>query len=141
MLVEGHLWSIELTDCFNRKTSRLLREYQSVAVEVLKLPWQSGSQTWLCAFYGRGVGSYSVAHATDLIDMESAPINIPRIKSLLAEDLKSIAIPQAFIPLQSMPVTTQGKLDRKTLQELSDQLDPANWAKFSGSKLAQDHVK
>ncbi|KAH8766013.1 hypothetical protein F5883DRAFT_604626 [Diaporthe sp. PMI_573] len=84
---------------------------------------------------------YSVAQATDLIDMESAPMDIPRIKSSLAEDLKSIAIPQAFIPLQSMPVTTQGKLDRKTLQELSDQLDSANWAKFSGSKLAEDHVK
>jgi hypothetical protein len=132
---------MNLTDRLNRKTSRLLREYQSVAVEVLKLPWQRGSQTLLCAFYARTVGSYSVAQATDLIDMESAPMDIPRIKSSLAEDLKSIAIPQAFIPLQSMPVTTQGKLDRKTLQELSDQLDSASWAKFSGSKLAEDHVK
>lgn len=118
-----------------------MREYQSVAVELLQLPWQRGSQALLCAFYTRTVGSHLVGQATDLIDMDSTPMDILRIKTLLAEDLKSIAIPQAFIPLQYMPVTTQSKLDRKTLQGLSDQLDPANWAKFSGSKLAEDHVK
>ncbi|KAL1856304.1 NRPS protein [Diaporthe australafricana] len=131
---------VELGD-IEHKVGRLLRGYQSVAVEVLKLPWQRGSQTWLCAFYAQTVGNYSAAQAIDLIDMEKASINIPRIKSLLAEDLKSIAIPQAFVPLQFMPVTTQGKLDRKALQELGDQLNPAIWAKLSGSKLAEDYVK
>lgn len=76
----------------------------------------------------------------DLIDMTVHSLDVSKIKTLLVEDLKSIAIPHAFIPLRSMPVTTQGKLDRKALRSLGDQLDQATWSRFSGSKLAQDPV-
>lgn len=110
-------------------------------MEVLQLPWQSGSQTSLCAFFAPKIGSRAVRHATDLIDTESPTLDIAKIKALLAEYLKPIAIPQVYVPLWSMPVTTQGKLDRKALRGLGDQLDLATWTRFSGSKLAADPVK
>ncbi|KAH9226931.1 hypothetical protein K456DRAFT_1754485 [Colletotrichum gloeosporioides 23] len=53
------------------------------------------------------------------------------IKKKLANDLKAIAIPQAFIPLLWMPVTSQGKLDRKRLQKLGSQLNKLRLAAFS----------
>lgn len=109
-------------------------------MEVLQLPWQGDSRTSLCAFYARTIGNSAGDRVPNLIDMTVSPIDIPGIKTLLAKDLKLITIPQAFIPLRSMPVTTQGKLDRKALQGLGNQLDQATWAKFSASKLAQDPV-
>ncbi|POS78357.1 nonribosomal peptide synthetase 6 [Diaporthe helianthi] len=130
---------IELGE-IEHQVGRILPEYQSVAVEVLQLSWQGGPRTFICAFYARAIGGLAVSKDANLIDMESAPLDISRIKALLAEDLKAVAIPQAFIPLKSMPVTTQGKLDRRTLQGLSVQLDQVTWAKFSGTKLAEDKV-
>ncbi|KAI8219403.1 Nonribosomal peptide synthase chyA [Colletotrichum sp. SAR 10_86] len=63
---------------------------------------------------------------------ESELIDVQSIKKKLANDLKAIAIPQAFIPLLKMPVTSQGKLDRKRLQKIGSQLDKLRLAAFSG---------
>ncbi|KAI8252123.1 Nonribosomal peptide synthase chyA [Colletotrichum sp. SAR11_239] len=65
-------------------------------------------------------------------DIKSELIDVQSIKKKLANDLKAIAIPQAFIPLLRMPVTSQGKLDRKRLKKIGSQLDKLRLAAFSG---------
>lgn len=88
----------------------------------------------LIAFYATNVGGNGKdAAPLDIVkDSESELIDVQSIKKKLANDLKAIAIPQAFIPLLSVPVTSQGKLDRKRLQKIGSQLDKLRLAAFSG---------
>ncbi|KAF5512797.1 Nonribosomal peptide synthetase easA [Colletotrichum aenigma] len=88
----------------------------------------------LIAFYAKDVGgTQKDAAPLDIVnDSESELIDVQSIKKKLANDLKAIAIPQAFIPLLRMPVTSQGKLDRKRLQKIGSQLDKLRLAAVSG---------
>ncbi|GJD05030.1 nonribosomal peptide synthetase 6 [Colletotrichum higginsianum] len=126
---------IELGE-IEHKISQVLGDNFIIAVEALSLPLheQEDSKV-LVAFYASIIGSHqkdvSMPH---LIDRgESAAIDIQGAKTKLAGLLKAIAIPQAFIPLSFMPVTIQGKLDRRFLQALGKHLDRTTMAAFSGA--------
>lgn len=119
----------------NQRPSQLLGVDCTVAVEAVHLT--SGEETAskvLIAFYAKDVaGTQKDAAPLDIVnDSESELIDVQSIKKKLANDLKAIAIPQAFIPLLRMPVTSQGKLDRKRLQKIGSQLDKLRLAAFSG---------
>ncbi|KAJ3953317.1 hypothetical protein N0V92_010232 [Colletotrichum tropicale] len=125
---------IELGE-IEHKVSLLLGGDCTIAVEAVHLT--SGEETAskvLIAFYATNVGGNGKdAAPLDIInDSESELIDVQSIKKKLANDLKAIAIPQAFIPLLKMPVTSQGKLDRKRLQKIGSQLDKLRLAAFSG---------
>lgn len=89
----------------------------------------------LVAFYASKVGSRQQYNSVlDLIDRdESASINILETRAKLAKYLKPIAIPKTFLPLKLIPVTIQGKLDRKFLQTLAKYADEALLDMFSGA--------
>ncbi|TDZ31546.1 Nonribosomal peptide synthetase 6 [Colletotrichum spinosum] len=101
-------------------------------VEVLDLSAKGKADSKvLAAFYAPGVGSHPRdSPVLDLIG--SAAIDIHATRAKLANDLKAIAIPRAFVPLRVMPVTIQGKLDRKLLQALGRALDKNLLASYSG---------
>ncbi|KAF3802065.1 Nonribosomal peptide synthetase 12 [Colletotrichum gloeosporioides] len=125
---------IELGE-IEHKVSLLLGGDCTVAVEAVHLT--GGEETAskvLIAFYAMNVGGNGKdATPLDIVnDSESELIDVQSIKKKLANDLKAIAIPQAFIPLLKMPVTSQGKLDRKCLQKIGSQLDKPRLAAFSG---------
>ncbi|CAI0651686.1 unnamed protein product [Colletotrichum noveboracense] len=87
----------------------------------------------LIAFYATNVGGNGKnATPLDIVNFNGSElIDVQSIKKKLANDLKAIAIPQAFIPLLWMPVTSQGKLDRKRPQKLGSQLNKLRLAAFS----------
>ncbi|KAL3301080.1 acetyl-CoA synthetase-like protein [Colletotrichum asianum] len=128
---------IELGE-IEHKVSLLLGGDCTIAVEAVHLT--SGEETAskvLIAFYATNVGGNGKdAAPLDIVnDSESELIDVQSIKKKLANDLKAIAIPQAFIPLLKMPVTSQGKLDRKCLRKIGSQLDKRRLAAFSGVTL------
>ncbi|KAJ5014340.1 Nonribosomal peptide synthetase [Colletotrichum sp. SAR 10_99] len=125
---------IELGE-IEHKVSRLLGGEFTVAVEAVHLTrGEEPASKVLIAFYATNVGDNGKdAAPLDIVnDSESELIDVQSIKKKLANDLKAIAIPQAFIPLLSVPVTSQGKLDRKRLQKIGTQLDKLRLAAFSG---------
>ncbi|KAH0420242.1 hypothetical protein CcaCcLH18_14118 [Colletotrichum camelliae] len=117
------------------KVSLLLGGDCTVAVEAVRVTsGEENASRVLIAFYAANVGGNG-KEATPLGIVncrESKLLDVQSIKKKLANDLKAIAIPQAFIPLLSMPVTSQGKLDRRCLQKIGSQLDKTRWAAFSG---------
>ncbi|KAI8170573.1 Nonribosomal peptide synthetase [Colletotrichum sp. SAR 10_70] len=125
---------IELGE-IEHKVSRLLGGEFTVAVEAVHLTrGEEPASKVLIAFYATNVGGNGKdAAPLDIVnDSESELIDVQSIKKKLANDLKAIAIPQAFIPLLNMPVTSQGKLDRKRLQKIGSQLHKLRLAAFSG---------
>ncbi|KAF4917971.1 Nonribosomal peptide synthase atnA [Colletotrichum viniferum] len=109
---------IELGE-IEHKVSLLLGGDCTVAVEAVHST--SGEETAskvLIAFYATNVGGDGKdATPLEIVnDSESDLIDVQSIKKKLADDLKAIAIPQAFIPLLKMPVTSQGKLNHSTLR-------------------------
>ncbi|KAI8280395.1 Nonribosomal peptide synthetase [Colletotrichum sp. SAR11_240] len=125
---------IELGE-IEHKFSLLLGDDCTVAVEAVHLTrGEEPASKVLIAFYATNLGGNGKdAAPLDIIDdSKSELIDVQSIKKKLANDLKAIAIPQAFIPLLSMPVTSQGKLDRKRLQKIGSQLDKLRLAAFSG---------
>ncbi|KAF4820322.1 Nonribosomal peptide synthetase easA [Colletotrichum tropicale] len=125
---------IELGE-IEHKVSLLLGGEFTVAVEAVHLTrGEEPASKVLIAFYATNVGCNGKdAAPLDIVnDSKSELIDVQSIKKKLANDLKAIAIPQAFIPLLRMPVTSQGKLDRKRLQKIGSQLDKLRLAAFSG---------
>ncbi|KAF4813688.1 Nonribosomal peptide synthetase fmqA [Colletotrichum siamense] len=125
---------IELGE-IEHKVSLLLGGEFAVAVEAVhSTRGEETASKVLIAFYATNVGyNGKDAAPLDIVnDSESELIEVQSIKKKLANDLKAIAIPQAFIPLLNMPVTSQGKLDRKRLQKIGSQLDKLRLAAFSG---------
>ncbi|KAF4887009.1 Nonribosomal peptide synthetase gloA [Colletotrichum fructicola] len=117
------------------KVSLLLGGEFTVAVEAVHLTrGEEPASKVLIALYAKDVGGTpkDAAPLEIVNDSESELIDVQSIKKKLANDLKAIAIPQAFIPLLKMPVTSQGKLDRKRLQKIGSQLDKLRLAAFSG---------
>ncbi|OHW91968.1 nonribosomal peptide synthase [Colletotrichum incanum] len=125
---------IELGE-IEHKISRVLGDKYTIAVEALSLSLhERGDSKSLVAFYAPGIGTHQKdIPMLHLIDRgKSAAIDVRDAKTKLADLLKAVAIPQAFVPLCFMPVTVQGKLDRKFLQALGNHLDSTTVATFSG---------
>ncbi|KAF5489139.1 Nonribosomal peptide synthase chyA [Colletotrichum siamense] len=125
---------IELGE-IEHKVSLLLGGEFTVAVEAVHLTrGEEPASKVLIAFYATNVGGNGKdAAPLDIVnDSKSELIDVQSIKKKLANGLKAIAIPQAFIPLLRMPVTSQGKLDRQRLQKIGSQLDKLRLAAFSG---------
>ncbi|KAF6833652.1 nonribosomal peptide [Colletotrichum plurivorum] len=124
---------IELGEIGHR-VSQVIGNDHTIAVEAIETSSQEqGRSKILVAFYAPKVGSRQQhTSVLELIDRnESASINVPEMKTELAKYLKPIAIPKAFIPLKFIPVTIQGKLDRKFLQTLAGNDSGATLAMFS----------
>ncbi|KAJ0162763.1 Nonribosomal peptide synthetase 12 [Colletotrichum tanaceti] len=125
---------IELGD-IEHKISQVLGDNLIIAVEALRLSLhEQGESKVLVAFYAPTIGSHQRdISMPQVIDRgESAAIDVRDAKTKLAGLLKAIAIPRAFVPLRFMPVTIQGKLDRRFLQALGKHLDKTTMAAFSG---------
>ncbi|GKT78205.1 Nonribosomal peptide [Colletotrichum tofieldiae] len=115
--------------------SRVLGDDYIIAVEALNLSLhERGDSKSLVAFYALSIGSHQKdIPMLQLIDKGgSAAVDVRGAKTKLADLLKAIAIPQAFVPLRFMPVTIQGKLDRKFLRALGNHLDRTTMTAFSG---------
>ncbi|KZL71273.1 nonribosomal peptide synthetase, partial [Colletotrichum tofieldiae] len=115
--------------------SRVLGDDYIIAVEALNLSLhERGDSKSLVAFYAPSIGSHQKdIPMLQLIDIGgSAAVDVRGAKTKLADLLKAIAIPQAFVPLRFMPVTIQGKLDRKFLRALGNHLDRTTMTAFSG---------
>ncbi|KAF6813871.1 nonribosomal peptide [Colletotrichum musicola] len=124
---------IELGEIEHR-VSQVIGNDHTIAVEAIEASSQEqGRSKMLVAFYAPKVGSRQQhTSVLELIDRnESASINVLEMRVELAKYLKPIAIPKAFIPLKLIPVTVQGKLDRKFLQTLTGHDTDATLAMFS----------
>ncbi|OLN97821.1 Nonribosomal peptide synthetase 8-like protein 4, partial [Colletotrichum chlorophyti] len=122
---------IELGE-IEHKVSQVLGNNYITAVEALHLHARGNAKV-LVAFYASDVGSPEKGSSVlDLIDRCRIAIDTRDAKTKLSADLKAVAIPKTFIPLRIMPVTIQGKLDRKFLQAAGSHLDRATLAEFSG---------
>ncbi|KAL0930139.1 nonribosomal peptide [Colletotrichum truncatum] len=131
---------IELGE-IEHKINRALGGTYVTAVEAVTLSAHGPTHSKaLIAFYATSVGTHHrEGPLINLLDQnESVAIDVQSIKRKLAEDLKPIAIPQAFIPLRVIPITIQGKLDRKSLQSLGVSLDEAMLIAFSGGAVSGD---
>ncbi|KAF9873034.1 nonribosomal peptide [Colletotrichum karsti] len=123
---------VELGEIEN-KISRVLGDKYIIAVEAVRPSPQEQSKM-LIAYYAPKLGSHQKdIPVLDIINTsEGAVVDVQNTQRRLSDDLKAVAIPKAFIPLRFMPVTTQGKLDRKFLQALGSHLDDESLGAFSG---------
>ncbi|MCP4149651.1 MAG: amino acid adenylation domain-containing protein, partial [bacterium] len=89
---------------------RLLTHPQLKETVVLARVSKNGDK-FLCAYYVSGI----------IKDEPGAPLPeqelLPGIKDLLAQNLPNYMIPAHFIQLEKMPLTPNGKTDRKTLSQ------------------------
>ncbi|TLD23482.1 nonribosomal peptide synthetase [Venturia nashicola] len=62
------------------------------------------------------------------------PSTIAAVLEHMSKRLPEYMIPKVYIPLEHMPLTTSGKLDRKSLQEFASGMSASERAKFSGQQ-------
>jgi amino acid adenylation domain-containing protein len=105
-------------------------EYEAdvqVAVEHLQL--EGSSDKSLVAFVSLGRGSSMLSSG----DFNSAVRRIAaQTTEQLAEELPSYMVPSAYIPIQTMPVSTTGKVDRRQLQQIGNSFSISGVGRLSG---------
>ncbi|MDQ1352813.1 MAG: hypothetical protein QG657_3119, partial [Acidobacteriota bacterium] len=90
------------------ETRLLTFESIKEAVVVDRADQHNPSSRYLCA--------YLVTHKNNEIDPDSAmPLTIPQLRAYLAAKLPEYMIPSYFIQLEKIPLTINGKVDRKVL--------------------------
>ncbi|KAI0103211.1 hypothetical protein GGR51DRAFT_257654 [Nemania sp. FL0031] len=114
----------------------------AVAVEVIKPEARQSRQT-LAAFFKFISATDEVAHPTTslpegsgcstiFLGLSDDIINqLQTLKSSLAEVLPSFMIPSMFIPLDALPLTSTGKLNRTVLREVAAKLSAEKLNKYS----------
>ncbi|MDK8179896.1 non-ribosomal peptide synthetase [Paenibacillus sp. UMB4589-SE434] len=80
-----------------------LLKVESILKATVVVRGSDSSEKQLCAYY-----------------VADRPLPASELKSLLAQDLPSYMIPAYLIPLERMPLTTNGKVDRKALPSPED---------------------
>jgi tyrocidine synthetase-3 len=64
-----------------------------------------------------GGGRYICAYIVPHLSLSPVPLETARLKSYLLERLPDYMVPTHFVVLEKLPVTTSGKIDRKSLPE------------------------
>lgn len=108
----------------------------SVAVEVIK---EGGNTThsMLMAFLGTGKGQIDEVDDIPNLEGDSADqfLELTALaRSALVDLLPPYSIPSIFVPLGELPLTRNGKLDRRRLQELGRSLSEEQIRVFTGAE-------
>jgi amino acid adenylation domain-containing protein len=83
---------------------QLLR-HERIKEAVVVMKTGASGEKFLCA--------YMILHSTDL----PGALNIPELREMLSEKLPHYMLPAYFVPLEEMPITSNGKINRKALPE------------------------
>nr|XP_036576964.1 nonribosomal peptide [Colletotrichum truncatum]KAF6783818.1 nonribosomal peptide [Colletotrichum truncatum] len=127
----------------------------TVAVRVFKLASRGGSRgddgttSMLLVAFGVGTNSKDDARQGDegrkdtetfVVDDPDILLNMRKITTKLQQEIRAVLpaymIPDGYVPLQSLPFNSSGKLDEKILRERIESLSPDNIASFSTPDLA-----
>lgn len=138
-MVKIHGQRVELGDISFYLQSEIGQD-SSVAVDVLPVDGNAKS-TALVAFVQQLSRRTSAATSNDCIVLPSdgdTMAGFLRIKEALGQRLPKYMIPSVFIPLTTIPTNPSGKLDKRGMRKLFQELSDAQIAKFS---LRNKHVQ
>ncbi|MCP4153294.1 MAG: amino acid adenylation domain-containing protein, partial [bacterium] len=102
----------------------LLLSHENIKETIVTAKKDKKNNHYLAAYYVcNNMGTNSNGEAGT--KKPQAPITIPQLRDFLAEKLPDYMIPAYFVPLQTLPLTPIGKIDRKALPEPSGRIDTA----------------
>ncbi|KAH8665275.1 hypothetical protein BGZ60DRAFT_540731 [Tricladium varicosporioides] len=126
--VKLHGQRIEMGEIEYQVKAALPGSSYQVAVEVLT-PESRGKNKMLAAFFCKGnstaIGTDFILPATVSKDM------LAELMSKLELSLPAYMVPTIFVPLGFMPLSTSGKLDRKTIRQVANKLSYDDLASYS----------
>ncbi|PQE14301.1 non-ribosomal peptide synthetase protein [Rutstroemia sp. NJR-2017a BBW] len=125
---------LELEDV-EHHLARCMMDAPTVAVEIAIVQMVHGTEVEaLIAFVQLPGSEKPLGLPTRLIDITLADELMPRlveVEAALAKVLPGYMIPTVFLPVQKMPTTDTGKLNRRRLRELAASLSPFELRKYS----------
>ncbi|KAG9235149.1 hypothetical protein BJ875DRAFT_529770 [Amylocarpus encephaloides] len=127
--VKLHGQRIELGEIEHQVKAALPDSAYQVAVEVLT-PDARGNNKSLTAFFCKGTSNTGGTEIQVLLPHSHETV-LAGIASKLQSTLPAYMIPSMFIPLNSMPLSTSAKLDRKVLRQLGNRLSGESLNSFS----------
>ncbi|MCP4148195.1 MAG: AMP-binding protein, partial [bacterium] len=98
---------IELAEIEN-----LLLSHENIKETVVTAKKNNENNDYLAAYY-----VYNKTNTDAGTNEQPAPVSIPQLRDFLSEKLPDYMIPAYFVPLEKLPLTANGKIDRKALPE------------------------
>ena len=90
-----------------------LVQHPSIAEAAVIVSGDDGEEKRLVAYYvGKGIGDRSSLDETDLAARQTRPAQMHRF---LSQRLPNYMVPEAFVSIDSLPLTSNGKLDTRAL--------------------------